>query len=109
RSRSVAVPPIRWPATVRGIHDPADAMTRRRHVHPRRRRRRSRTLAILLSAPSSAARPSEVAAALARDETRGCHHRAEYPDAAPEYARSIVVRLCEEENTVHAEAPAAVC
>ncbi|MCV7260314.1 L-aspartate oxidase [Mycobacterium shimoidei] len=50
-----------------------------------------------------------VAAALARDETRGCHHRAEYPDAAPEYARSIVVRLCEEENTVHAEAPAAVC
>lgn len=49
------------------------------------------------------------AAALARDETRGCHHRAESPGPAPDQARSIIVRLCEEDNTVHAEAPAAVC
>jgi L-aspartate oxidase len=45
------------------------------------------------------------AAALARDESRGCHHRAEYPDTAPEQARSIVVRLA---DTVCAEALAAV-
>ncbi len=45
------------------------------------------------------------AAALARNESRGCHHRAEYSDAAPEQARSIVVRLA---DTVCAEALAAV-
>ncbi|BBZ39259.1 L-aspartate oxidase [Mycobacterium conspicuum] len=33
------------------------------------------------------------AAALARNESRGCHHRAEYSDAVPEQARSQVVRL----------------
>lgn len=48
------------------------------------------------------------AAALAREESRGCHHRAEYPDADPAQARSIVVRLAED-DTVHAEVPAAVC
>jgi L-aspartate oxidase len=48
-------------------------------------------------------------AALARSESRGCHHRAEYPDAVPEQARSIVVRLADDQNTVCAEALAAVC
>ncbi|MCV7399017.1 L-aspartate oxidase [Mycobacterium fragae] len=48
------------------------------------------------------------AAAVAREESRGCHHRAEYPDADPAQARSIVVRL-DEDDTVHAEVPAAVC
>ena len=33
------------------------------------------------------------AAALARNESRGCHHRAEYSHAAPEQARSHLVRL----------------
>ena len=32
-------------------------------------------------------------AALAREESRGCHHRAEYADAAAAPARSLVVRL----------------
>ena len=32
-------------------------------------------------------------AALAREESRGCHHRAEYPDATSSPARSFVVRL----------------
>ncbi len=32
-------------------------------------------------------------AGLAREESRGCHHRAEYPDATPAPARSLVVRL----------------
>jgi len=32
-------------------------------------------------------------AALAREESRGCHHRAEFPDAATAPARSFVVRL----------------
>jgi L-aspartate oxidase len=48
------------------------------------------------------------AAALARDESRGCHHRAEYPDAAPEQARSVVVRLADD-GAVRVEAPVAVC
>jgi L-aspartate oxidase len=53
------------------------------------------------------------AAALARNESRGCHHRAEYSGAVPEEARSIVVRLTENRNTddpnaMRAEALAAV-
>ncbi|HEY1842587.1 MAG TPA: L-aspartate oxidase [Mycobacterium sp.] len=32
-------------------------------------------------------------AALAREESRGCHHRAEYPKAAVAPARSLIVRL----------------
>jgi L-aspartate oxidase len=48
------------------------------------------------------------AAALARDESRGCHHRAEYPDATVDQAGSIVVRLAED-DTAQVEEPAAVC
>ena len=48
------------------------------------------------------------AAALARDESRGCHHRAEYPDAAVVPARSIVVRLADDDSA-QVEEPAAVC
>ena len=48
------------------------------------------------------------AAALARDESRGCHHRAEYPDAAVVPARSIVVRLADDDSAL-VEEPAAVC
>ena len=49
------------------------------------------------------------AAALARNESRGCHHRAEYPDAASEQGRSSVLRLADDQNTVLVEALAAVC
>ena len=48
------------------------------------------------------------AAALARNESRGCHHRAEYPDAAPEQARGSVLRLAADQNSVLVEALAAV-
>ncbi|MGZ4585344.1 MAG: L-aspartate oxidase [Mycobacterium sp.] len=48
------------------------------------------------------------AAALARNESRGCHHRAEYPDPATEQARSSVLRLADDENSVLVEALAAV-
>jgi L-aspartate oxidase len=48
------------------------------------------------------------AAALARGESRGCHHRAEYPDAALGSACSIVVRLADDDTT-QVEEPAAVC
>ena len=48
------------------------------------------------------------AAALARNESRGCHHRAEYPDAAPEQAASSVLRLADDQNWVLVEALAAV-
>jgi L-aspartate oxidase len=44
------------------------------------------------------------AAALARDESRGCHHRAESLRAMPDQARSIVVRLAGDETTVSVEA-----
>jgi L-aspartate oxidase len=49
------------------------------------------------------------AAALARNESRGCHHRAEYPGPVPEEARGIVVRLNDDHQAVRAEALAAVC
>jgi L-aspartate oxidase len=49
------------------------------------------------------------AAALARNESRGCHHRAEYADAVPEQARSIVVRLADDRHAICAEALTAVC
>jgi L-aspartate oxidase len=48
------------------------------------------------------------AAALARDESRGCHHRAEYPDTAAAAACSIVVRLADD-DTAQVEEPVAVC
>jgi len=38
------------------------------------------------------------AAALAREESRGCHHRVEYPDAALTPPRSIVVRLADDDS-----------
>ncbi|BCQ09277.1 L-aspartate oxidase [Mycobacterium heckeshornense] len=49
------------------------------------------------------------AAALARDESRGCHTRADYPHTAPEQAQSSVVRLAHDGIGVHVEALAAVC
>ena len=48
------------------------------------------------------------AGALARTESRGCHHRAEYADAAPEQGRSSVLRLAADHNSVLVEALAAV-
>lgn len=49
------------------------------------------------------------ASALAREESRGCHHRAEFPDAATGPARSTVVRLGDDDNAVRVEELAAVC
>jgi L-aspartate oxidase len=47
-------------------------------------------------------------AALAREESRGCHHRAEYPAAAAAPARSLVVRLGAD-YSAQVEELAAVC
>ena len=47
------------------------------------------------------------AAALVRNESRGCHHRAEYSDAVPDQARSSVVRLAGDQHTVCVESLAA--
>ena len=49
------------------------------------------------------------AAALARTESRGCHHRADYQGGDPDQLRSSMIRLAEENNAVHVEEPAAVC
>jgi L-aspartate oxidase len=48
-----------------------------------------------------------VAAALARDESRGCHHRAEHPNTDPLQARSTTVRLAG--SAIRVEAPTPVC
>ncbi len=48
------------------------------------------------------------AAALTRNESRGCHHRAEYSCVMPDQARSSVVRLADDHNAVRVEALAAV-
>ena len=48
------------------------------------------------------------AAALARNESRGCHHRAEFPEPAAEQARSSVLRLADDQTSVLVEALAAV-
>jgi L-aspartate oxidase len=48
------------------------------------------------------------AAALAREESRGCHRRAEYPDVVAGPAHSIVVRHSADDGAVRVEAPAAV-
>ncbi|HEV7362281.1 MAG TPA: L-aspartate oxidase [Mycobacterium sp.] len=63
------------------------------------RRRDFEDVALTLTACAVAA------AASARNESRGCHRRAEYLDTAPEQGRSIVVRLA---DTVCGEALAAV-
>ena len=47
------------------------------------------------------------AAALARTESRGCHHRAEFPQATSEQGRSSVLRLAGDRNSVLVEALAA--
>jgi L-aspartate oxidase len=49
------------------------------------------------------------AAAVARNESRGCHRRAEYPDTTAAQARSIVVRLADDGNAVQVETLAAAC
>ena len=49
------------------------------------------------------------AAALARDESRGSHHRADYPDTALAQARSIVVRLADDDSAQVEEPAVAVC
>jgi L-aspartate oxidase len=50
------------------------------------------------------------AAALARCETRGCHHRGDYPDTDAAQARSITVRLASDGRVVvDAPVPAGAC
>ncbi|MCV7195442.1 L-aspartate oxidase [Mycobacterium angelicum] len=47
-------------------------------------------------------------AALARNESRGCHHRAEHEGVLAEHARSSLVRLADDQRTARVEALAAV-
>ncbi len=72
------------------------------HVRSVAGRRDFEDVALTLTARAVAA------AALTRDESRGCHHRAEYPDAAPEQARSSVLRVADDQNSVRVEALEAV-
>jgi L-aspartate oxidase len=66
------------------------------------------TRARLEEAALTVAARAVATAALAREESRGCHHRAEYPNAAPAPARSLVVRL-DSDYSAQVEELAAVC
>jgi L-aspartate oxidase len=68
----------------------ADALSRAT-VHRPLRRADLEDAALTLTARAIAA------AALARDESRGCHHRMEYPGAAL-HARSMIVRLSDDDS-----------
>ncbi len=70
--------------------------------------RAMRTRADLEDAALTVTARAVAAAALARDESRGCHHRAEYPDATLAPARSIVIRLADDDSA-QVDALAAVC
>jgi L-aspartate oxidase len=67
-----------------GLQRLTETLSRAR-VRPIEGRRDFEDVALTLTARAVAA------AALARNESRGCHHRAEYPESAPEKARSILV------------------
>ncbi|WP_293002149.1 L-aspartate oxidase [Mycobacterium sp.] len=64
--------------------------------------------AALEDAALTVAARAVAAAALAREESRGCHHRAEHPETAPGPARSLVVRL-DDDYRAQVEELAAVC
>ena len=66
------------------------------------------TRARLEDAALTATARALAAAALAREESRGCHHRADYPDAAGTPAQSLVVRL-DSDDSAQVETLAAVC
>jgi L-aspartate oxidase len=56
------------------------------------------TRAALEDAALTATARAVAAAALAREESRGCHHRVEYPEGALTPARSIFVRLADDDS-----------
>ncbi|OBF54661.1 L-aspartate oxidase [Mycobacterium sp. 852002-53434_SCH5985345] len=84
-----------------GLHRLSDTLSGAR-VRPISGRRDFEDVALAVAARAV------TAAALARNESRGCHHRAEYPDPAPEQARSSMLRLAEDQNSVLVEALEAV-
>ncbi len=71
-------------------------------------RRRLASRADLEDAALTLTSRAVAAAALAREESRGCHHRAEYLDASDARARSTVVRLGED-AVVRVEELATAC
>ena len=67
------------------------------------------TRADLEDAALTATARAVAVAASARDESRGCHHRADYSDVCSDQPRSSVIRLALADNVVHVEEPAGVC
>jgi L-aspartate oxidase len=83
-----------------GLHRLSESLCRARKV-TNNTRRAFEDVALTVTARAVAA------AATARTESRGCHHRSDFPDADPAQARSTVARLVEGRMVV--DAPAAVC
>ena len=78
----------RWASVVRD----ADGLTRLEATLDRAIAGRMSTRADFEDAALTATAQAVVAAALARTETRGCHHRSDFPDTDPAQAVSLNVR-----------------
>ncbi len=84
-----------------GLHRLADLIDSARPLDPR-------TRGAFEDAALTVTAQAVTAAALARAESRGCHHRGDHPDTDAAQAHSAVVRLADGRAVIDTPAPAAV-
>ena len=83
-----------------GLHRLGETLSTAHVVQPRDRRS-------FEDAALTTTAQAVVAAALARTESRGCHHRSDFPDPDPLEERSLIVRNTD--GRIAIDAPTAVC